>query len=256
MRCPGQDMRFWKSEDIFEIPCPRCGGRVEFFKDEVRRRCRCGHEIVNPKVDFGCASWCPYAEQCIGTVPDDVKARQRAEERNSLKERIGLEMKKYFVFIFVMIFAAYAYAASSSLLEMRNKIIDESKEIKPLLTSAKNAVLISSIWDSCIMTVSQLDAYFSMVGILDSIKNENLSESSVDYLINWLSEIKSTNALNIKSIDVILGFAEKKVKPHMEKLKIHFDMLNNQLEAESKRLSLFKKVLPRAKNLQAVPAKK
>jgi len=96
MRCPGQDMRFWKSEDIFEIPCPKCGGRVEFFKDEVRRRCRCGHEVVNPKVDFGCASWCPYAEQCIGTVPEDVKARQKAEEKNSLKERIGLEMKKYF----------------------------------------------------------------------------------------------------------------------------------------------------------------
>ena len=89
-------MRFWKSEDIFEIQCPKCERRVEFFKDEVRRRCRCGHEIINPKVDFGCASWCPYAEQCVGTVPEDVKARQKAEERDSLRERIGLEMKKYF----------------------------------------------------------------------------------------------------------------------------------------------------------------
>lgn len=96
MKCPGQDMRFWKAGDIFDAPCPKCGKRVEFFKDDVRRRCCCGHEIVNPKLDFGCAEWCPYAEQCIGAVPEEVKQRQKAEERDLLKERIALEMKKYF----------------------------------------------------------------------------------------------------------------------------------------------------------------
>jgi len=66
MRSPGQDMRFWKPGDIFETRCPKCGGEVEFFKDEVRRKCGCGHEIVNPKMDLGCAIWCQYAEQCLG----------------------------------------------------------------------------------------------------------------------------------------------------------------------------------------------
>ena len=96
MRCPGQDTRFWRPGDIFETQCPKCGRKVEFFKDEVRRKCRCGHEIVNPKLDFGCAGWCQYAEQCIGVVPEEVKARQRTEQRDLLKERISLEMKKYF----------------------------------------------------------------------------------------------------------------------------------------------------------------
>ncbi len=96
MKCPGQDMRFWKPGDIFETPCPKCGRKVEFFKDEVRRRCRCGYEIVNPKLDFGCAQWCPYAEQCVGPVPEEVKERQKSEERDLLRERIALEMKKYF----------------------------------------------------------------------------------------------------------------------------------------------------------------
>jgi HD superfamily phosphodiesterase len=96
MKCPGQDMRFWKPGDIFETPCPKCGRKVEFFKDEVRRRCRCGHEIVNPRLDFGCAQWCPYAEQCVGPVPEEVKEKQKAEERDLLRERIALEMKKYF----------------------------------------------------------------------------------------------------------------------------------------------------------------
>jgi HD superfamily phosphodiesterase len=89
-------MRFWKPGDIFDTQCPKCGRRVEFFKDEVRRRCRCGHEIVNPRLDFGCAEWCPYAEQCIGAVPKEVKERQESEQKNLLKERIALEMKRYY----------------------------------------------------------------------------------------------------------------------------------------------------------------
>ena len=96
MRCPGQDMRNWKPGDIYEAQCPKCGKILEFFKDDVRRRCRCGHEIVNPKIDFGCASWCQYADQCVGEVPQEVKAKQKAEEKNLLKERISVEMKKYF----------------------------------------------------------------------------------------------------------------------------------------------------------------
>ncbi|MCJ7641229.1 MAG: HD domain-containing protein [Desulfobacterales bacterium] len=96
MKCPGQDMRYWKPGDIFEAQCPKCDRKVEFFKDEVRRKCRCGHEIVNPKLDFGCAAWCPYAEQCVGVVPEEVRARQQAEQKDLLRERISLEMKKYF----------------------------------------------------------------------------------------------------------------------------------------------------------------
>ena len=95
MRCPGQDTRFWKPGDIFEAQCPKCGRKIEFFKDDVRRKCGCGHEVVNPKMDLGCAAWCQYAEQCIGNIPEEMKARQRAEEKDLLKERISLEMKKF-----------------------------------------------------------------------------------------------------------------------------------------------------------------
>jgi HD superfamily phosphodiesterase len=69
---------------------------AEFFKDEVKRKCKCGHEIVNPKIDFGCAQWCQYAEQCVGAVPDEVKAKQKEEQKDLLKDRISFEMKKYF----------------------------------------------------------------------------------------------------------------------------------------------------------------
>ncbi len=72
IRCPGQDQRFWKPEDIFETQCPGCGGAVEFFKDEPKLKCsKCGQMVANPKIDLGCAQWCQYAEQCIGTSTDN-----------------------------------------------------------------------------------------------------------------------------------------------------------------------------------------
>ena len=66
IRCPGQDQRFWKLDDIFEVKCPACGGAVEFFKDEPKLKCRkCGQMVINPKIDLGCTEWCQYAKQCL-----------------------------------------------------------------------------------------------------------------------------------------------------------------------------------------------
>lgn len=28
MKCPGQDMRYWKPGDIFDVSCPHCGKRI------------------------------------------------------------------------------------------------------------------------------------------------------------------------------------------------------------------------------------
>ncbi|MGB3863596.1 MAG: hypothetical protein WA915_16070 [Candidatus Aminicenantaceae bacterium] len=72
MKCPGQDTRYWKKDDIFESKCPFCLATLEFFKDDSRRRCKkCKHWVPNPKLDLGCIEWCDYAEQCVGT--EEVK---------------------------------------------------------------------------------------------------------------------------------------------------------------------------------------
>jgi len=96
MRCPGQDPMFWKPDDVFEISCPKCGYGVEFFKFDAKRKCRCGHVMVNPKIDFGCAEWCPYGDSCIEGLPEEMKAKTKEEKNNRLRERISSEMKKYF----------------------------------------------------------------------------------------------------------------------------------------------------------------
>ena len=93
MKCPGQDSRYWKPEAIFDTKCPECGHEVEFFKDDTMRRCKnCGHRFLNPSIDFGCASYCKYADQCIGTLPPELIA----QKENLLKDRVAIEMKRYF----------------------------------------------------------------------------------------------------------------------------------------------------------------
>lgn len=72
-RCPGQDIRFWKAKDIFEVQCSYCGQKIEFWKDDPFRSCPgCGERVSNPRIDLSCAKWCKYAEECLGTLPDAV----------------------------------------------------------------------------------------------------------------------------------------------------------------------------------------
>ena len=93
MKCPGQDLRYWKPEDILDVSCPQCGRKIQFFKDDVRRRCKsCGVQITNPKIDFGCAEWCHYAQQCVGDLPVGIKEKKR----EFFRDRIALEMRKVF----------------------------------------------------------------------------------------------------------------------------------------------------------------
>jgi hypothetical protein len=64
-RCPGQDLRYWTPDDIFDVKCSNCGQVVELWKDEPLRICPgCSREIHNPRIDPGCAKWCLYAKEC------------------------------------------------------------------------------------------------------------------------------------------------------------------------------------------------
>lgn len=93
MKCAGQDSRFWDFESIFTIPCPHCEEEIEFFKDDTSLTCKnCGHMVLNPKIDFGCASYCKYAAQCLGTLPPELLSQRQ----NLLKDRLAVEVKRYF----------------------------------------------------------------------------------------------------------------------------------------------------------------
>ena len=93
MKCPGQDMKYWKDDAIFNADCPKCGTSIEFYKDDTTRKCsNCDHRFVNPKMDFGCASYCQFAEQCMGTLPEEFLGSRE----DLLKDKVAVEMKRYY----------------------------------------------------------------------------------------------------------------------------------------------------------------
>jgi hypothetical protein len=92
MKCPGQDTQYWQADAIFDAQCPECGKSVEFFKDDTLRKCHhCGHRFMNPQMDFGCAAYCQYAEQCIGDLPPELIA----QKDDLLKDRIAVAVKRH-----------------------------------------------------------------------------------------------------------------------------------------------------------------
>jgi HD superfamily phosphodiesterase len=101
-KCPGQNPQYWRPEDIIEVACPNCKEIIEFFKDEPKRRCHnCHAELINPRVDFGCALWCPKAVGCIGGERyEQLKAAAKKEpaqdKYKTKKELLLLEMERYF----------------------------------------------------------------------------------------------------------------------------------------------------------------
>ncbi len=96
IRCPGQDTRYWKPGDIFSLSCNNCGKMVEFFKDDVNRKCpHCANRIQNPKISMGCAQWCDHAKECLGYDPAKVlgENKERHAIDGSLSEKIISEIK-------------------------------------------------------------------------------------------------------------------------------------------------------------------
>lgn len=83
MKCPGQNQQFWKPDDIKELQCPACGAGIEFWKDEIRRKCHfCGQELINPEKDLGCAMWCKLARECLGLSPYKWKEIENLRKEN------------------------------------------------------------------------------------------------------------------------------------------------------------------------------
>jgi len=92
MKCPGQDTQFWDASAIFEAPCPQCKAQVEFFKDDTTRKCgQFCHLFVNPKMYFGCAAYCDFAEQCLGDLPPELVA----QKEDLLKDRVAIAVKRH-----------------------------------------------------------------------------------------------------------------------------------------------------------------
>ena len=57
---------FGKELKITFVKCPACAEEIEFFSDEIARKCpKCKIEVLKEKVPT-CIDWCKAAKQCVG----------------------------------------------------------------------------------------------------------------------------------------------------------------------------------------------
>lgn len=139
------------------------------------------------------------------------------------------------------------YAIDNSFVDIRSKIFEESKEIRTLFSTSKDAVLLGSMWDSCLMTIRELDAYFHMLGIFNTIKEQDLSEDAVIFLARWLSEIKAGSELNIRILTESAYPTESQAAIHIARLKNYFGELNQKIDSELNKISLLRESIKRKK---------
>lgn len=147
------------------------------------------------------------------------------------------------VAVLVLLMCTQVYAANPTLLDMRTKLLKESADIKSLLVKSTDAVLVSSLWDACVLTMTQLDAYFSLMGMFTTIRKDAQVQSAVDYMIGWVREIKRSNDLNIKSMSTILEGLEAATAKKLDVLKTYYRELNSQLASEERKLNSLKAAL-------------
>lgn len=180
MKCPGQDSRYWSGEDVFEANCKHCGNAIEFFKDDSQQKCRkCGHKMLNPNIDFGCAAYCPHAEQCLGSMPPELVAKQG----NLFKDRVALAMRKYFA--------------------------NDSKRIEHAIDVAKHTEIIGKEEQDSDPMIIMAAAYLHDIGIKNAEEKYNSSAAEYQHLEGppvareILTELKAEAPLIEEVCDII-----------------------------------------------------
>lgn len=135
------------------------------------------------------------------------------------------------------------YALDTTLFDIRNEIFEESKQIKSSLSDTRDTVLLNSLWDSCIMSVNQLDAYIYMLRIFNTIRDKDVKKEAIDSLSSWLTEIKNTNNLTVVGLGNISKTIDARTRIYVEKIKTIFVKLNKQVDIELNKIATLKKSL-------------
>lgn len=172
MKCAGQDKRFWEFDSIFEAQCPKCGHKMEFFKDDVDLTCkRCGARVLNPKMDFGCATYCKYARECLGSLPSELIATRN----DLLKDKIAVAVKR----------------SLGKNFELIGKVTRLSRYVDEICRkSGENAGVIEAA------------AYLQSVGIDEGkeiLVNAGVNEMMIQEISDILEDISHKKAANMKS---------------------------------------------------------
>lgn len=231
MKCPGQDPRFWKFDAIFEVPCPSCGNTVEFFKDETRHTCKkCGGKVLNPRMDFGCAAHCKFAEQCFGDLPPEL-IRQKED---LFKDLVAVEMKRYFKTDFKRI------GHSARVARYAERLVPEERADPAVVISAAylhdiGAVEAQQKHGSASAEYQQIEGPAVARQILADLGgNEDLIDEVCD-IVSHHHTPRADDTVNFKVVydaDRIANLEERQKKNPMEREELE-QVINSQLLTQS-----------------------
>lgn len=207
MKCPGQDMQYWKDDAIFETNCPECDGVVEFYKDDTSRRCpKCEHRFVNPKLDFGCASYCQFAEQCLGTLPENFVGSRE----DLLKDKVAVLLKRHLKTDFksireatelarigenickieggnlaVVLCAAYLQKLDD---QIRDQILIDAGANETLADTIKDTVKMQNLSSTSALETKILADTITLSGYKEQIKLQETPEIDKTYLLTTTAQ--------------------------------------------------------------------
>ncbi len=188
-KCPGQDMRYWTAEDVYEEKCPECGESIEFFKTDIRLRCpNCKTRVANPRFDMGCAQWCSYAEQCLGSGAKGLKTKSI---RLALEDEL-ISKANCFPEVVDQVKAVF---------ERAEEICAKEKiDLPPIIANVLALILLRlELIDSPVDYLKSTGSNLAMppmvasetVHLAEMIKENDLTSKAAQTVINLLDEIKA-----------------------------------------------------------------
>jgi|YelNatPaOPRAMG01_1025707.scaffolds.fasta_scaffold09586_7 hypothetical protein len=138
-----------------------------------------------------------------------------------------------------ILFSSNGYCLDVKLLDLREKLFAESVKIKESINpKTQDFVLLSGLFDSCILAVTQIDAYFYLLGVFEFIRKEDLNKDCFNFLLSWLNTMKKTNDLNLKNLSTAGPIMEETTKDYILKIKSYFTELDKLLSQERNRINL------------------
>lgn len=138
-----------------------------------------------------------------------------------------------------ILFSSNGYCLDLKLLDLREKLFAESVKIKESINpKTQDFVLLSGLFDSCILAVTQIDAYFYLLGVFEFIRKEDLNKDCFNFLLSWLNTMKKTNDLNLKNLSTAGPIMEETTKDYILKIKSYFTELDKLLSQERNRINL------------------
>ena len=159
-------------------------------------------------------------------------------------------MRKILITIFLLILIlSNTYPQVQDFTQLKNQLMREASALRSHLATTKDIVFVSSMWDSCLIAINQIDAYFFMIGIINARK-ATMNEEAIGYLFSWLERMEKLNNTNLRSLADQTKVIESGTIRHMKKLEEIFRDFNLYIGKEKKRVGTLKELLTRRNRIE------